>query len=330
MDNSYIKGYKTYLQLEKHLSLKSVEAYLHDVEMLFSFLNDSNMLSQAAASSATASELSQATSPMLLREKRRKTDLSVNQITTKNIEAFLKEILDIGLAATSQARILSGIKSFFKYLVLEKVIDVSPAELLEAPKTKRHLPDVLNYEEIERVLKVIDMSKTEGRRNRAIIETLYACGLRVSETISLKISMLYFNDGFIRVTGKGNKERLVPIGNSAMKQVTDYLKYDRVHIIPTKGNEDVVFLNRLGTALSRVMVFFIIKDLVSKAGIHKTVSPHTFRHSFATHLIEGGADLRAVQDMLGHESITTTEIYTHLDRRYLKETIDKFHPLSKR
>jgi integrase/recombinase XerD len=254
--------------------------------------------------------------------------ISISEITTKNVETFLKELLDMELAATSQARILSGIKSFFKYLVLEKIIDNSPTELLEAPKTKRHLPDVLTYEEIERVLQQIDMSKVEGRRNRAIIETLYACGLRVSEVISLKISMLYFNDGFIRVTGKGDKERLIPIGHSAIKQITDYLQYDRVHITPAKRSEDIVFLNRRGAILSRVMVFLVIKDLVNKAGIHKTVSPHTFRHSFATHLIEGGADLRAVQDMLGHESITTTEIYTHLDRRYLKDTIDRFHPLS--
>ncbi|MDR1740000.1 MAG: site-specific tyrosine recombinase XerD [Bacteroidales bacterium] len=292
---SYIKGFKAYLQLEKHLSPKSVEAYLHDVEMLFSFLGD---------------------------------DIKAENIESKDIEKFLKQLFDLGLAATSQARILSGIKSYFKYLLLEKVINVSPAELLESPKTRRHLPDILSYEEIERVFAAIDMSKAEGRRNRAILETLYACGLRVSEVVSLKISMLYFNDGFVRIIGKGDKERLVPIGASAIKQVNDYLQYDRVHITPVKGNEDIIFLNRRGIALSRVMVFMIIKDLVDKAGIHKNVSPHTFRHSFATHLVEGGADLRAVQDMLGHESITTTEIYTHLDRRYLKDTIDKFHPLS--
>lgn len=283
------------MQLEKHLSPKSVEAYLHDVEMLFSFLGD---------------------------------DIKAENIESKDIEKFLKQLFDLGLAATSQARILSGIKSYFKYLLLEKVINVSPAELLESPKTRRHLPDILSYEEIERVFAAIDMSKAEGRRNRAILETLYACGLRVSEVVSLKISMLYFNDGFVRIIGKGDKERLVPIGASAIKQVNDYLQYDRVHITPVKGNEDIIFLNRRGIALSRVMVFMIIKDLVDKAGIHKNVSPHTFRHSFATHLVEGGADLRAVQDMLGHESITTTEIYTHLDRRYLKDTIDKFHPLS--
>ena len=296
--SSYLNGYKAYLQLERNLSPKSVEAYLHDIKMLFSFLGNNS-----------------------------DNEIHIREITTKDIEAFLKELLNTGLAATSQARILSGIKNFFKYLVLEKEIDVSPAELLEAPKTRRHLPDVLTHEEIESILKAIDMSSIEGRRNRAIIETLYACGLRVSEAVSLKISMLYLKDGFIRVTGKGDKERLVPIGRFARKQINNYLKYDRVHITPVKGNEDTVFLNKHGAALSRVMVFFIIKNLVDKVGIHKTVSPHTFRHSFATQLIERGADLRAVQDMLGHKSITTTEIYTHLDRRYLKKTIDLFHPL---
>ena len=296
--SSYLNGYKAYLQLERNLSPKSVEAYLHDIKMLFSFLGNNS-----------------------------DNEIHIREITTKNIEAFLKELLNTGLAATSQARILSGIKNFFKYLILEKEIDVSPAELLEAPKTRRHLPDVLTHEEIESILKAIDMSSIEGRRNRAIIETLYACGLRVSEAVSLKISMLYFKDEFIRVTGKRDKERLVPIGGSAIEQIDNYVKYDRVHITPVKGNEDIVFLNRHGAALSRVMVFFIIKNLVDKVGIHKTVSPHTFRHSFATQLIERGADLRAVQDMLGHKSITTTEIYTHLDRRYLKKTIDLFHPL---
>ncbi|MDR0618658.1 MAG: tyrosine recombinase [Bacteroidales bacterium] len=296
--SSYLNGYKAYLQLERNLSPKSVEAYLHDIKMLFSFLGNNSDY-----------------------------EIHIREISTKDIEAFLKELLNTGLAATSQARILSGIKNFFKYLILEKEIDVSPAELLEAPKTRRHLPDVLTHEEIESILKAIDMSSVEGRRNRAIIETLYACGLRVSEAVSLKRSMLYFKDRFIRVTGKGDKERLVPIGRSAIEQIDNYLKYDRVHITPVKGNEDIVFLNRHGAALSRVMVFFIIKNLVDKVGIHKTVSPHTFRHSFATQLIERGADLRAVQDMLGHKSITTTEIYTHLDRRYLKKTIDLFHPL---
>ncbi|MDR1973954.1 MAG: site-specific tyrosine recombinase XerD [Bacteroidales bacterium] len=300
---SLLNGYKAYLQLEKHLSPKSVEAYIHDVNMLLSFLGNTGISDTAG--------------------------MSISQVSTKDVEAFLKSLLDTGLAATSQARILSGIKSFFKFLVLEKIIYASPVELLEAPKTKRHLPDVLTYGEVEAMLDVIDMSTPEGRRNRAILETMYACGLRVSEVVSLKISMLHFNDGFVRIIGKGDKERLVPVGNSAIKQVDDYLQYDRVHIAIKKGNEDIVFLNRRGAALSRVMVFIIIKDLVEKAGIQKTVSPHTFRHSFATHLIEGGADLRAVQDMLGHESITTTEIYTHLDRRYLKETIDRFHPLSR-
>jgi len=238
--------------------------------------------------------------------------------------------MDIGMNATSQARILSGIKSFFNYLVLENIIEKSPAELIESPKLKRHLPDVLSYEEIAQILDSIDLSTAENRRNRAMLETLYACGLRVSELVSLKISMIYPKEGFVRIIGKGDKERLVPIGHTALEQILTYIKADRCHIEIQKGNEDIVFLNRYGKSLSRIMVFKIIKRLVAEAGIRKTVSPHTFRHSFATHLIEGGADLRAVQDMLGHESITTTEIYTHIDRRYLQDTIRHYHPLEKK
>ncbi|MCM1168979.1 MAG: site-specific tyrosine recombinase XerD [Bacteroides sp.] len=292
--SSYLRGYAAYLKLERRLSPASVEAYLHDVNLFFQFSKDKE----------------------------------ISSVTPSDIEAFTAFILELGMNARSQARILSGIKSFFNYLVLEKIIVVSPAELMESPRLKRHLPDVLSYAEILKMFEVVDLSTMEGRRNRAMLETLYACGLRVSELVSLTISMLYFDDGFVRVIGKGDKERLVPIGKTAMKQISDYIEYDRCHLPVQKGCENIVFLNRRGRGISRVMVFKIIKETAAAAGIRKSVSPHTFRHSFATHLIEGGADLRAVQDMLGHESITTTEIYTHLDRRYLQETIEKYHPQS--
>ncbi|MCH5244525.1 MAG: site-specific tyrosine recombinase XerD [Lentimicrobiaceae bacterium] len=293
--SSYLRGYAAYLKLERSLSAASVEAYLHDVNLFLQYSNGKD----------------------------------IRSVTPADIEQFTVFILELGMSARSQARILSGIKSFFNYLVLEKEIEVSPAELIESPRLKRHLPDTLSYGEIMAMLDSIDLSTIEGRRNRAMLETLYACGLRVSELVSLSISMLYLDDGFVRIIGKGNKERLVPIGKTAIKQIRSYIENDRCHIPIQKGSENIVFLNKRGTALSRVMVFKIIKETAAAAGIHKSVSPHTFRHSFATHLIEGGADLRAVQDMLGHESITTTEIYTHLDRRYLQETIEKYHPQAK-
>ncbi|HEY6082134.1 MAG TPA: site-specific tyrosine recombinase, partial [Chitinophagaceae bacterium] len=232
----------------------------------------------------------------------------------------------LGMTATSQARIISGLKGFYKYLLLEDIIKTDPTQLLEGPKLQRKLPDILSVEEIKQIIGAIDLSKPEGGRNRAIIETMYSSGLRVSEAANLKISCLHLDIGFIRVTGKGNKERLVPIGEDAIKQIKIYKENIRIHIPVKKNQEDILFLNRRGGQLSRVMIFMIIKELAKKAGIEKIISPHTFRHSFATHLVEGGADLRAVQEMLGHESITTTEIYTHLDREYLRDTLQRFHP----
>ena len=295
----YKKGFKAYLQLEKSLSDNSVEAYLRDIEKLTEYFQQSNNLK------------------------------TPSEVQLRDLEKFLKWIAELGLNATSQARIISGIRAFYKYCVLENISTKDPTYLLEAPKLKRALPDILSFEEIENVLSHIDLSKPEGGRNKAILELMYSCGLRVSELVNLRISQLYFDAGFIRVLGKGDKERLVPVGKSAAKYVRIYVKDIRVHIPVQKGNEDIVFLNKRGTKLSRIMIFLIIKDLVKKAGIKKTVSPHTFRHSFATHLVEGGADLRAVQEMLGHESITTTEIYTHLDREFLRKTLENFHPAFK-
>ncbi len=293
---NYIKGFKAYLKLEKSLSDNSVNAYLHDIESLVSFFEIKNNIIQP------------------------------EKVTQSDLQEFIKYVNEIGLSATSQARMISGLKAFFKYLLLEDTITQSPAELLEAPKTGRKLPDTLSIEEINELIAAIDLSKPEGTRNKAMLETLYGCGLRVSELINLKISNIYFNEGFIKVTGKGNKERLVPIGNVALKNIKIYLENIRNHQEIKKGFTDILFLNRRGAQLSRVMVFLIIKDLAERIGLKKTISPHTFRHSFATHLIEGGADLRAVQEMLGHESITTTEIYTHLDREYLRDAILSFHP----
>jgi integrase/recombinase XerD len=250
-------------------------------------------------------------------------------IELKDLQQFLKWITEMGMTASSQARIISGIKSFYRYCVVENITSKDPTILLEAPKLKRALPDVLSFQEIEAIINQIDLSKPEGGRNKAILETLYSSGLRVSELVELKISQLYLDVGFIRVIGKGNKERLVPIGSSAIHFIQIYKDNIRVHTTPKPGNEDILFLNQRGTKLTRVMIFLIIKDLVKKTGIKKTVSPHTFRHSFATHLVEGGADLRAVQEMLGHESITTTEIYTHLDREFLRKTLEQYHPAFK-
>jgi len=296
MWDSYKKGFKDWLELERSLSDNSVEAYLRDVNMLTQWLQEKKSLKNPGS------------------------------ITLKDLQQFLKWINELGMTGHSQARIISGLRSFYKYCQMEHISKKDPTVLLEAPKLKRRLPDVLSLEEIEAMIDKIDLSKPEGGRNKAILETMYSCGLRVSEIVNLKVSQLYLDVGFIRVLGKGDKERLVPIGRSATKYIKIYMKDIRVHIPVKKGNEDFVFLNKRGQKLSRVMIFYIIRDLAKQAGIKKTVSPHTFRHSFATHLVEGGADLRAVQEMLGHESITTTEIYTHLDREFLRKTLEKFHP----
>lgn len=249
-------------------------------------------------------------------------------VTPKQLQGFLQYVNELGMSAYSQARILSGIKGFFKYLMFEELIEKDPTELIEGPKIGRKLPDTLSYPEIEKLLEAIDLSKPEGGRNRAMLEVLYSSGLRVSELVDLKLNNIYFDVGFLRVIGKGNKERLVPIGRDALKHLKIYIEEIRVHVPVQKGSEADVFLNKRGKGLSRVSVFTMIKELARKIGLKKTISPHTFRHSFATHLIEGGADLRAVQEMLGHESITTTEIYTHLDRDYLRQVITEFHPRS--
>ncbi len=251
------------------------------------------------------------------------------EIDLKLLQQFVKWVSEIGISPASQARMISGLKAFYKYCLIENICTTDPTVLLEAPKLKRALPDTLAFEEIELMINQIDLSKPEGGRNKAILEIMYGCGLRVSEVINLKLSCLFFDVGFIRVIGKGDKERLVPIGSDAIKYINLYKNTIRVHVAIKKNNEDILFLNKHGAQLSRIMIFYIIKDLAKKAGIAKTISPHTFRHSFATHLVEGGADLRAVQEMLGHESITTTEIYTHLDRDFLRTTLQQFHPAFK-
>lgn len=248
------------------------------------------------------------------------------KLSLKDLEAFVAEMAEQGISARSQARLVSALRSFYKFLTLEEVIDIDPSELLESPKLGRKLPDFLSIEEVIAIIDAVDMGKAEGHRNRAILETLYGCGLRVSELTDLRISDLFLKESIIRVTGKGDKERLVPINKMAIKYIDIYREQVRVHQAITKGHEDFLFLNRRGKKLTRAMIFHIIKTLTTKAGIKKKVSPHTFRHSFATHLVEGGADLRAVQEMLGHESITTTEIYTHLDQTYLRDTLLQFHP----
>lgn len=296
MWKSYKEGFKQYLQLEKSLSDNSVQAYLQDIEKFTQYL-------------------------LLV-----KTEKSPQHIELNDLEKFVKWISELGMTPSSQSRIISGIKSFYKYCLQEDIVTKDPTALLEGPKLKRALPDFLTFEEIEKIISVIDLSTPEGERNKAMIETLYSCGLRVSELVNLKISCLYLDVGFIRIIGKGDKERLVPVGSSAIKQINLYKENVRVHVPVKPGNEDVLFLNRRGRKLTRVMIFMIIKELAKQAGITKNISPHTLRHSFATHLVEGGADLRAVQEMLGHESITTTEIYTHLDREYLRDTLQRFHP----
>ncbi len=294
----HIKQFENYLKLERSMSVNSVNAYVHDVIKLKQFLEFSNSAILPA------------------------------NFSTKNIQHFIEFLNETGISATSQARILSGIKAFCKFLLLEEIIEKDPSALIEGPKLGRKLPDTLSFYEIEKILHAIDLSTPEGARNRAMLETLYSSGLRVSELINLKLSNLYKEIGFLKVVGKGSKERLVPIGADALKYIASYVEDIRCHIAIKPGHEDVIFLNRRGGTLSRVMIFTIIKNLITAIGMKKTVSPHTFRHSFATHLIEGGADLRAVQEMLGHESISTTEIYTHLDRDYLKQVIQEFHPRS--
>lgn len=293
---AYRNGFKAYLQLERSLAAHSVQSYLDDLDKLHRYLDEQGG------------------------------DFLRADLDT--LTRFIHWLHDLGLSATSQARIISGIRAFYRYLKLEKLIEDDPSRLLDLPKLGRKLPEVLNIDEINALLDKIDMSLPEGERNRAMLETMYSCGLRVSELVELKISNLFLDEGFIRVIGKGNKERLVPIGSVATKYIRHYVQYIRVHVPVQRGQEDMVFLNRNGRRLSRQMVFLVIKKYATLAGIKKSISPHTFRHSFATHLIDGGADLRAIQEMLGHASITTTEIYTHLDRQYLRDAIIQFHPRS--
>lgn len=295
---SHLHGFKNYLRLEKSLSGNSIEAYLRDLEKLISFLEYNQL------------------------------DLQPEHLELKHLQNLLQWVTELGLSARSQARLISGIKAFYKYLILENYLKNDPTELLDSPRLGSKLPVTLSMQEIDKMIYQIDLSKAEGERNKAILETLYGCGLRVSELINLKLSNIYVDEGFIRVTGKGDKERLVPIGSQALKQISIYVNQSRVHLDIQRGYEDYAFLNRRGKVLTRTMVFIIIKDLAVRAGIQKNISPHTFRHSFATHLVEHGANLRAVQEMLGHESIITTEIYTHLDRNYLKAEILVHHPRS--
>ena len=290
--NAQIARFRQYLVYEKGLSPKSVEAYMHDVLLLADFLGEDK----------------------------------IADATFEELQKFLKHLYESDFNARSQARIVSGMRAFYRYLIYANVREDDPTELLDAPKIGMHLPDVLTVDEIKDIIAVIDLSTPEGHRNRAMVEVMYGCGLRVSELVTLRLSNLFFDDGFIKVVGKGSKERLIPIGTTAMEMVNLYVNGKRKELKIKKGEEDYVFLNRRGAHLTREMVFMLVKKWVAAAGIDKTVSPHTFRHSFATHLIEGGADLRAVQQMLGHESITTTEIYTHLDQDYLRTNIALFHP----
>jgi integrase/recombinase XerD len=296
--SSYIKQFENYLKLERSLSQNSIDAYVRDVEKLDQFIEI------------------------------KKLDISPLKITSKHLQSFLEYINELGMSSYSQARILSGLKAFYKFLIFEELISADPTALIEGPKIGRKLPDTLDYSEIEKLLAAIDLSTPEGGRNRAMLEMLYSSGLRVSELIDLRLANVHSDIGFLRVIGKGNKERLVPIGREALKYLKIYIDEIRVHTPKIETFSSYVFLNRSGRKLTRVMVFLIIKALAAKIGLKKNISPHTFRHSFATHLIEGGADLRAVQEMLGHESITTTEIYTHLDRDYLRQVVQQFHPRS--
>ncbi|MFA4868790.1 MAG: site-specific tyrosine recombinase XerD [Pedobacter sp.] len=296
--NPYLQSFKNYLKLERSLSLNTIESYLGDLNKLLQYFESVGQVPDLKSTNSS------------------------------DLKLFISWINELGMMASTQARVVSSLKSFFSFLVLEEIIDSDPSENLETPRLARHLPDTLEIHEIDAMINIIDASKSDGMRNKAILETLYGCGLRVSELINLKISDIYEDNEFIKVTGKGNKERLVPIGLTALKYINIYLHQTRVHIPIKRGFEDYIFLNRSGTRLSRISVFNIIKALAEKSGLRKSISPHTFRHSFATHLIEGGADLRAVQEMLGHSSITTTEIYTHLDRGYLKGVVTDFHSRS--
>ena len=291
--------YKNFLKLERSLSDNSIDAYVNDINKLTSFLKSIN-----------------------------KVDIDYSDIDTIIIREFVEYLYNLGISSYSQARIISGIKSFFNYLLIEEKIKINPTELIESPKLDKKLPDTLNIEDIEKILSSIELDSFEGVRNRAIIETLYSCGLRVSELINLSYQNLYLDIGFIKVIGKASKERLVPIGSAAIKYIKIYSDQHRKNIKIKSGNEGFLFLNRRGSKISRNMIFIIIKKISKKINLEKKISPHTFRHSFATHMIEGGADLRAVQEMLGHESITTTEIYTHLNKEYLREVVNKFHPRS--
>jgi integrase/recombinase XerD len=292
----YKKGFLIYLQLEKSVSPNTIEAYTLDLDKLIQFLQLKDL------------------------------QYGPNDVNLALLQDYIKWIAELGMSERSQARIISGIKAFYKYCMQEQISQVDPTELLVAPKLKKKLPDTLTFEEIELLIGQIDLSTPEGTRNKAMLETLYSCGLRVTELINIRRSHLYLDIGFIRVIGKGDKERLIPIGTEAIKHLQIYLQEIRFKMNEKKGNEDIAFLNRRGGKLSRTMVFYIIKELAQEANLKKNISPHTFRHSFATHLVEGGADLRAVQEMLGHESITTTEIYTHLDRNFLRDTLNRFHP----
>lgn len=294
--NNYRNGFKAFLKLERSLSEHSVEAYIRDLDKLIQYTELEGI------------------------------EINVKTLDVSFFHAFLSWLNGLGIAARTQARIISGLKAFFNYLMMEDILESNPMDLVDSPKIGMKLPEVLSIEQIDALIGAIDLSNEQGERNRAILESLYSCGLRVSELINLKLSNIYFEEGLIRVFGKGQKERLVPIGNTASRYIKHYLEGSRNHVIAKKGSEDIIFLNNRGAALSRVMIFTIIKRLAEKAGISQNISPHTFRHSFATHLVEGGADLRAVQEMLGHESITTTEIYTHLDRQFLKDAITQFHP----
>lgn len=296
--NTFTKQFKAFLKLERSLADNSIEAYMADIAKLQNFLE--------------------------LKER----DLTPTKVQQTDLVDFIEFLNELGMSPYSQARIISGIKAFYKFLVYEELLIKDPSELIEAPKLGRKLPDTLNIHEIEQLFEAIDHSKAEGARNRAMLETLYSSGLRVSELTDLKISNVYEDLGFLRIIGKGNKERLVPVGKTALKYIKIYRDQVRIDQVIKPGQEDYLFLNRRGAKLSRVMIFTVIKNLAAAIGLEKNISPHTFRHSFATHLIEGGADLRAVQEMLGHESITTTEIYTHLDRDYLKQIITEYHPRS--
>ncbi len=294
--NSYLKGFQSWLRLERSLSPNSVQAYIQDIEKLLQFIDY------------------------------KKLHRTPETISYEDLKEFVRWISELGMTASSQARIISGLKSFYKYLLMEDMVSTAPTDLIESPKLKRQLPDVLGVQEIDKLILAIDLSKPEGMRNKAILETMFSCGLRVSEVVGLQISHIFFNEEFVKVTGKGDKERLVPIGAAAINAIRLYMDTVRIHLKIKSGNTDILFLNRRGSKMSRIMIFLIIKQLAKAIGLKKSVSPHTFRHSFATALVEGGADLRAVQQMLGHESITTTEIYTHLDREYLRETLIQFHP----